>query len=231
MAFCKERPASLPPLDAIGLEPVDNSHAMSRGGSGRRPSAVVPPSRHASIGLGLNPSSLGKPSANFSVMGNFATMGAGNKLSSEERYANSNRAASVGGAAGLQYTSNRPSTLQRTTSQGGAGAPLQKRVRSKRGENRNENNRLPAGSGAQGHGSGFNNNMNQMQNLDPVVPLQATENRWDRKAIQVDQDSSELVEHKVKGLLNKLTMGQLVSSLWITLTQCLEEGLAVDHQL
>ena len=97
--------------------------------------------------------------SHFGGMGNFATMGAGNKLSSEERYANSSRAASVSGAAGLQYTSNRPSTLQRTTSQGGAGVPSQKRVCSKRGENRNENNRLPAGSGAQGHGSGFNNNM------------------------------------------------------------------------
>ena len=35
MSVCKERPATLPPLDAIGLEPVDHSHAMSRGGSGR----------------------------------------------------------------------------------------------------------------------------------------------------------------------------------------------------
>ena len=87
---------------------------MSRGGSGRRPSAVVPPSRHASIGLGLNPSSLGKPSANFSGMGRFTTMGAGNKRSSKERYASSNCAASVRGAAGLEYASNWPSTLQRT---------------------------------------------------------------------------------------------------------------------
>jgi hypothetical protein len=40
-------------------------------------------------------------------------------------------------------------------------------------------------------------------NLDPVVPLQASENRWDRKAIQVDKDSPspELIERKVKGLL------------------------------
>jgi translation initiation factor 4G len=109
----------------------------------------------------------------------------------------------------LQYTSNRPSTLQRTTSQGGAGAPLQKRVRSKHGENRNENNRVLGSSGAQGHGSGFNNNMIQMQNFDPVVLLQVTENRWDRKAIQ---DSPELVERtKVKGLLNKLTMEKFAS--------------------
>ena len=185
---------------------------MSRGGSGRRASGVVPPSRQASIGLGFTPSVLGKPGANnlFS-MGNFGTMGAGSKLSSEERYANSNRAASVSGAAGVQYASNRPSTLHRTASQGGAGAPLQKRVRSKRGENRNENNRAPGGSGGQGHGSGLNNNVNQMQNLDPVAPLQVSENRWDRKAIQVDQDSPELVERKVKGLLNKLTMEKFAS--------------------
>ena len=50
--------------------------------------------------------------------------------------------------------------------------------------------------------------MNQMQNPEP---LQASENRWDRKAIQVDRDSPELVERKVKGLLNKLTMEKFAS--------------------
>jgi translation initiation factor 4G len=83
-------------------------------------------------------------------------------------------------------TSNRPSTMQR-------------------------NNRVPGGSAGQGHGSGLNNNMNQMHDRDPVVPLQASENRWDRKAIQADQDSPELVERKVKGLLNKLTMEKFAS--------------------
>ena len=34
------RPATLPPLDLIGLEPVDHSHAMSRGGSGTRSDQV-----------------------------------------------------------------------------------------------------------------------------------------------------------------------------------------------
>ena len=207
---CKERPVALPPLDAIGLEPVDHTHAMSRGGSGHhRPSSAVPPSRQALVGLGFAPSALGKSGANnlFS-MGNFAVIGAGSKLSSEEQYANSNRAASVSEAPGMQHTSNRPSAMQRTASQGGAGPPLQKHVCSKRGENRNENDGVPGG---QGHGFGFNNNMNQMQNLDPVVPLQARENRWDRKAIQVDQDSPELVEREVKGLLNKLTMENFAS--------------------
>jgi translation initiation factor 4G len=187
MLVCKERPATLPPLDSIGLEPVDHTHAMSRGGSGHhRPSSAVPPSRQATVGLGFTPSALEKSGANniFS-MGNLATMGASS--SSEERYVNSNRAASVSGTFGMQYTSNRLSMMQGTASQG-AGAPFQKR--SKLGENRNEN---------------------QMQNLDPVVPPQASENRWDRKAIKVDQDSPELVEHKVKGLLNKLTTEKYAS--------------------
>ena len=45
-----------------------------------------------------------------------------------------------------------------------------------------------------------------MQSLDPVAPLQVTGNLWDSKAIQAEHYSPELVERKVKGLLNKLTM-------------------------
>jgi hypothetical protein len=91
MLVCKERLATLP-LDAIGLDPIDHTHAMSRGRSGHRPSSAVPPSRQASIGQGFTSPSLGKSGANnlFS-MGNFSTMpvGTGSKLSSKERYANS----------------------------------------------------------------------------------------------------------------------------------------------
>jgi len=42
--------------------------------------------------------------------------------------------------------------------------------------------------------------------FEPVAPLQATANRWDRKAFQADADSPEMVDRKVKSLLNKLTM-------------------------
>ena len=75
MSFCKERPATLPPLDAIGLEPVDHTHAKPRGGLGHRPSGAVAPSRQAPIGLGFTPPALVKPDDNnlFS-MGRFATM-------------------------------------------------------------------------------------------------------------------------------------------------------------
>ncbi|KAJ3724120.1 armadillo-type protein, partial [Lentinula guzmanii] len=43
--------------------------------------------------------------------------------------------------------------------------------------------------------------------LEPVAPLQLSENRWHRKAItNVDQDSPELVDRKIKALLNKSKM-------------------------
>ena len=74
MSVCKERPATLPLLDAIDLEPVDHTPVMSWGGSGHhRPSSALSPLRQASIGLGFTPSALRKSGANnlFS-MGNFA---------------------------------------------------------------------------------------------------------------------------------------------------------------
>ena len=47
-----ERLAALPPLDAIGVEPIDHTHAMFQGGSGHhRPSSAVPPSCQASVDL------------------------------------------------------------------------------------------------------------------------------------------------------------------------------------
>ncbi|KDR75692.1 hypothetical protein GALMADRAFT_248310 [Galerina marginata CBS 339.88] len=214
MSICKEKPAMLPPLDAIGLEPADQSaHGITRGGSGRhrQGSGAAPPSRQGSIGLGFSPATFGKGAINPFSMGNFGTAGA-SKLSSEDRFAMSatgNRAVSVAGPGGIQYP-NRPAAVTRTVSQGGPGGqPLRDRTRSKRGEKRGENNKAPGGGGGgqQGHGSGFNNYQNQQQgNLEPVVPLQASANRWDRKSLQVDSDSPEMVDRKVKGLLNKLTM-------------------------
>jgi len=80
------------------------------------------------------------------------------------------------------------------------------RTRSKRGEKRNDSNKI--GNIQQGHGfSHAQSSMGQSVSLEPVAPLQATANRWDRKiASAVDPDSPEIVDRKVKGLLNKLTM-------------------------
>ena len=171
-----------------------------RGGSGRNrtSSATLPPARQAPIGLGLSSSTMGKGvSSSFNPMGNFATGGA-SKLSSEDRFAASSRAASVSGAAGMQFA--RPMPLTRTASTG--GPTPRERTRSKRGEKRDPNNRL----GNTPHSQAAIAMHNQQPYFELVAPLQVTANRWDRKALQADGDSPETVERKVKALLNKLTM-------------------------
>ncbi|KAH6880929.1 armadillo-type protein [Coprinopsis sp. MPI-PUGE-AT-0042] len=56
------------------------------------------------------------------------------------------------------------------------------------------------------HGSSFAEN--EVQSLEPVTPLQASANRWNRVsfATAADADSPEIVERKIKVLLRKLTM-------------------------
>jgi translation initiation factor 4G len=231
MSICKEKPDMLPPLDAIGLEPSDQ--ALSRGGSGRHRQSSTsggqpqPSARQPPVGLGFNAPSFAKSGApnpfNMGNMGNFATMGT--KLSSEERFAiaNNGRSASVGGSAGLPF--GRPAApMVRTTSQGGPGGTPgsmpSNRTRSKRGVPRDNTNKVLGGSGGgssqQGHGStsgssGFSGPLGPGSMLDPVVPLEQSANRWvptstSRKPTGIDPDSPEIVDRKVKGLLNKLTM-------------------------
>lgn len=204
MSVCKEKPDSLPPLDAIGLEPADQTYPMSRGGSGRRQASVSmgPPSstapRQASHGLGISVG--GKASGSF-TMGQFSTPGA--KMTSDERFAISNRSTSMsGGPAGLPF--GRPQPMQRSTSQGGPGLPLgSNRTRSKRGEKRNANT---------GPSQAIPNAAPLTQySMEPLPPLEVSANRWTptsigRKSQSASEDSPEVVERKVKALLNKLTM-------------------------
>ncbi|SJK97983.1 uncharacterized protein ARMOST_01239 [Armillaria ostoyae] len=96
MSICKEKPDSLPALDAIGLEPSDQiNFPMSRGGPGRHRqcSGAVPPQRQNTTSFGFNPGSSfdkGGSSSTFSMgdMGNFATSIGGSKLNSDERFCN-----------------------------------------------------------------------------------------------------------------------------------------------
>ncbi|EIM85126.1 uncharacterized protein STEHIDRAFT_81994 [Stereum hirsutum FP-91666 SS1] len=214
MAVCKEKPDNLPPLDAIGLEPSDQTSSgfsMTRGGSGRRNSGMVTPSgsvsRNASIGLGFVPSSMGK-SSGF-AMGQFATTA----KTSEERFALANgpsRSTSLAGSAlsGIAMGGGRGPPMSRTNSQGGPGSGKEReRTRSKRsGQTRNESNRVHISTPAMS---------NMGPPLEPVAPLEASANRWvagstrrgaAAAAVTPDPDSPEMVERKVKGLLNKLTM-------------------------
>ncbi|KAF7792743.1 hypothetical protein EIP86_003841 [Pleurotus ostreatoroseus] len=210
MAVCKDKPDNLPPLDAIGLEPSDQNFPMTRTGSGpgRRPSSsnMGPPSnpRSASVGLGI--SGFGnKPGSGGFNMGQFAT--AGSKMSSEERFALSNRSASVsGGPAGMPF--GRPSPMVRTSSQGGpGGVPMgSNRTRSQRGGKRGDKNNAAGPS----QSSVFGSNAQMMTPLEPVAPLEVSANRWTpmskKGAAPADEDAPEVVERKVKSLLNKLTM-------------------------
>ncbi|OBZ65381.1 Eukaryotic translation initiation factor 4 gamma [Grifola frondosa] len=213
MAICKEKPDSLPPLDAIGLEPADQNFAMSRGGSGRRTSsASMPPpastaAHQASIGLGI--SGFPKPPNPFNMMGQFSTPSS--KMSSEERFQMSNCSTSMsGGPAGMPFS--RPSPMVRSSSQGGpCGHPMGSGwTRSQRGGRRDKENIVGAGpSGQSSFASG--SSLPGGLSLEPVAPLEASANRWQagslgRKAQAPDADSPEVVDRKVRGLLNKLTM-------------------------
>ncbi|KAH9855961.1 hypothetical protein C2E23DRAFT_901267 [Lenzites betulinus] len=191
MAVCKEKPDSLPPLDAIGLEPVDG-YTITRGGSqnhGRRPSstAMPPPSsttsRQPPVGLGI--SSFSK-NVNPFTMGQFST-----PKSSEERFAAASRSASMsGGPAGLPF--GRPAPCQRGN---------------KRGQDR-------PGGGQSGQGNSYGpagSSLANAMSLEPVAPLEVSANRWTpaslvKKGPVVEQDSPEVVDRKVRALLNKLTM-------------------------
>ncbi|KAH7909368.1 ARM repeat-containing protein [Hygrophoropsis aurantiaca] len=219
MSICKEKPDHLPPLDVLGIEPVDQStFAMSRGGSGRHRNAsgALTPSataRQNSIGLGIG--GFGGANAGGFAMGQFSTPTT--KLSSEERFAMASgaRSASVGSAAGMQFGRNAP--MARTSSQGGPGH-MTKRTRSKRGVDRSEGGGKPQGGqafggqgghGGQGGGGGMGVGVGGVP-LEPVAPLEVSANRWvagstSRKPA-AEADSPELVDRKVKGLLNKLTM-------------------------
>ncbi|KAJ7647733.1 hypothetical protein FB45DRAFT_1052162 [Roridomyces roridus] len=198
MSICKEKPDNLPPLDAIGIGPVDQGMTRTtsnRGGHrpGRTPSMSGP--------SGGPNSASGFPQFGSKVQPPFSG-GIGNfKLSSQERYelASGSRTPS-GSSTGAPF--GRPAAMTRTSSQPGVSSGLGKgRTRSKRGETRDKNN------ASQGHmGSGFGQNSTSSAFENPS-PLQATANRWDRKALGgADPESPELVDRKVKGLLNKLTM-------------------------
>ena len=197
MSICKGKPAT---LDNIGLDPADRpdkaSLATTRGAKGRHrtSSGAIPPSRQATVGLGSSPNTPGKETSSFNPIGNSATCVTASKLSSADGFVTSAPVASV------STPFDRSMAVTHTAGQG-----RRERTRTKRSEKRGDNNKPPGGGHQQG--SAFNSAKNQQNaNLEPVLPLQAMTNRWDRKVIVVNEDLPEIVGRKVRGLLNKLTM-------------------------
>jgi len=176
---------------------------MTCGGSGRHrnPSSAAPSSATHQTSLGLGIGDFQKPSAPGPfLMGNFQS--AGSKLTSDERFALSPGSRST---SAVIPPSQYCSTMVRTPSQGGPGHPMaSNRSRSKRGEKRGDSSEVPMSQQGQGSapilGASF----------EPVAPLELSANRWVPtsavRKVQPDADSPEMVDRKVKSLLNRLTM-------------------------
>ncbi|KAI5476427.1 translation initiation factor eIF-4F [Pseudohyphozyma bogoriensis] len=201
MSVCVEKPEQLPNLEAIGM--VD-AGADAGGGrpafaAGRRSSQMGPPSGPS----GRTPSSGGFGRQGGNAMGQFSMGSFGAVPStSEARFAASGARAASGG-----FGSTRP--MSRTSSQGGAGGfgGQQGRTPSNRGSRREPSNR---GGGRGGDRDGMPRPGQHVAGEGfEDAKLVATENRWMPSKIggeTATENSPEMVQRKVKALLNKLTL-------------------------
>ncbi|GJJ08614.1 hypothetical protein Clacol_002833 [Clathrus columnatus] len=218
MSVCLEKPDSLPALDAIGLEPVTSESGVSsnrmRGGSRNMP----PPS------IGSLKGNLSSLSGSFGTKGNInsqALMGqfttASGKINPDDRISGSQmgRSASMGGPPG-STAFPRSTALMRTASQGGAvpaqGSSLgpSGRTRSQRGRNRQHDTTKPGAAAVPERERTASIASNALvPSFESIEPLRASENRWmpvNTRRGPAELDPTEVVERKVKSLLNKLTM-------------------------
>ena len=113
--------------------------------------------------------------------------------------------------------------VTRTTSQGGPGS---NRMRSKRGSERNESNKTPAGNVSNNQAT-----RDQATNLEPISPLDVSVNRRSEKSAVNEEQN---VERKVKGLLNKLTMEKFDSISdqiieWANKSEAEKDGRTLIH--
>src|SRR6266550_7638932 len=172
---CKEKPDALAPLDALGLEPVDQL-SLTRVGSGQLSSTTVP-SRQAFIGGGV-PEGTGLRSQ-YQSMGQFTTSSSKFGPGSERFETGGGRSVSLGGAP----VPFRNPPMQRTPSGPGGSIPNH-RTRSKRGEKRTDSTKVgPTGPQAHGPVYGQPHVGFSPPAFEHVAPLQVSENRWDRKSL------------------------------------------------
>ncbi|CDR98941.1 hypothetical protein [Sporisorium scitamineum] len=197
-----EKPIDLPSLASIGME-SGGMGASSR--LNRRASAMSPPAAPGRAqGLGISGSS------SFGGKGSIGSFSHPPKTSEERFAAASGARGGAMGAFGPMGSFNagaRSQPLSRTGSGStalpsrdmmGTGIPNGGRTKSNRGRQRDPNSsRGPQVNPPEKGGPTIP--------LDQVVPLANSENRWSRGA-SVKADSPEMVQRKVKALLNKLTL-------------------------
>lgn len=196
MGIYKERPTDLPPLATIGM---DSSQASgSRSSMYRKTSGMGPPAapgRSGSVGLGLG-GGFGKGG-----MGQFSHPGKdGNARGNVGAFGNSGPMGSFNAGARsqpLSRTGSGSNTIPTRESMG-TGVPAGGRTGSRRGKDRRD----PGRSGVNPPEKG-----GPTIPMDQVVPLSNSDNRWvGGRGGNVKADSPDMVNRKVKALLNKLTL-------------------------
>ena len=198
MQVCKEKPPQLPPLDILGLEPVDQtSFAMTRWGSGRHLQASAGSSatglRSAPVGNGGGFKPCASP--NLFMMGQFST--SGSKLTSEERFLSSG---SLPVSDGSDATASAPSnhlSMTWTPSPDESEYPVDRKP---------EKSTNPCESALEDPGSSADTCPTLLR--ESVMPLQIFSNgqipmRAQLKAIGTENQG--IVIDDVKGLLKELT--------------------------
>jgi translation initiation factor 4G len=202
MAICQEKPEHLPNLAEMGMVGDENAPRGNFDRRSQRGGAMGPPSRTASSSGAFGRSaSMGGVGGAFGGMGNFGQAGSGS--SSEQRFAASlNRSTSgaFGGARGSMSRTTSQSGMGGAFSQGGGGRNKSERGSKRRGEKdgQKDDSRKP---GQHVAGEGFED--------ATLGPRSAT--GWAPSVIagsgsNVDTNSPEMVQRKVKALLNKLTL-------------------------
>lgn len=191
--ICKEKVPTEASLDILGIDKDqinNNTGGFARGGSQRGQQRGSQMGGARGIGSFKNPGPGG--------MGQFGSFPRPAQTS-EERLAASR--ANIGSAFGAARNSQ--GGMSRTTSQAGPmGGSMQ-------GGMRNDSNRTRSVRGKQRGGEGRGPMPPPVLDQN-VAPLEVSANRWtpavqNRRPGQLDENSPEFVERKVKGLLNKLT--------------------------
>lgn len=230
MEVCKGKPVQLPDLDSMGMVDAQAgsmnpmSRTQSTGGQRRNPGQLSAGGRGPSGPLtpsGGSMSSMMGPGGMANRAGGpgmgMPMFAAGANRTSEERFSQSNRA--VLGAmpigSGLMLPGRPTGQMSRTPSSNALPGMMSNGARdtSRRSGRGSRRDGAPPMSSTSGPGH-MNRGM-PMQQMFPaeiVPPLQASANSWAAaRSNHLEEDSPEMVNRKVKALLNKLTLDKFES--------------------